>query len=39
VVSLEQDVYSALTLGVRDYLGKNGFPGALLGCPEASIPR
>jgi len=30
-VSLEQDVYSALTLGVRDYLGKNGFPGALLG--------
>ena len=31
VVSLEQDVYSALTLGVRDYLGKNGFPGALLG--------
>jgi len=31
VVSLEQAVYSALTLGVRDYLGKNGFPGALLG--------
>lgn len=30
-VSLEQDVYTALTLGVRDYLGKNGFPGALLG--------
>jgi len=30
-VTLEQDVYSALTLGVRDYLGKNGFPGALLG--------
>lgn len=29
--TLEQDVYSALTLGVRDYLGKNGFPGALLG--------
>ncbi len=29
--SLEQDVYAALTLGVRDYLGKNGFPGALLG--------
>ncbi|MDH4151638.1 MAG: NAD(+) synthase, partial [Betaproteobacteria bacterium] len=23
--------YNALTLGVRDYLGKNGFPGALLG--------
>ncbi len=31
VTTLEQDVYSALTLGVRDYLGKNGFPGALLG--------
>ena len=30
-VALEQDVYSALTMGVRDYLGKNGFPGALLG--------
>ncbi len=30
-VSLEQDVYAALTMGVRDYLGKNGFPGALLG--------
>jgi NAD+ synthase (glutamine-hydrolysing) len=29
--SVEQEVYSALTLGVRDYLGKNGFPGALLG--------
>jgi NAD+ synthetase len=29
--SLEQDVYTALKLGVRDYLGKNGFPGALLG--------
>ncbi len=31
VVTLEEDIYSALTLGVRDYLGKNGFPGALLG--------
>ncbi len=29
--SLEADVYNALVLGVRDYLGKNGFPGALLG--------
>ncbi|RPJ45248.1 MAG: NAD+ synthase [Betaproteobacteria bacterium] len=29
--TLEADVYGALTLGVRDYLGKNGFPGALLG--------
>jgi len=28
---LEGEVYSALTLGVRDYLDKNGFPGALLG--------
>jgi NAD+ synthase (glutamine-hydrolysing) len=28
---LEQQIYSALVLGVRDYLGKNGFPGALLG--------
>ena len=24
-------VYSALVLGVRDYIGKNGFPGVLLG--------
>ena len=29
--TLEASVYSALCLGVRDYLGKNGFPGALLG--------
>lgn len=28
---LETEVYQALVLGVRDYLGKNGFPGALLG--------
>jgi NAD+ synthetase len=28
---LEEEVYSALCLGVRDYIGKNGFPGALLG--------
>ncbi|MGL4409948.1 MAG: NAD+ synthase [Zoogloea sp.] len=28
---LEADVYEALVLGVRDYLGKNGFPGALIG--------
>ncbi len=27
----EAQVYAALTLGVRDYVGKNGFPGALLG--------
>ncbi len=29
--SLEADLWHALVLGVRDYLGKNGFPGALLG--------
>jgi NAD+ synthase (glutamine-hydrolysing) len=28
---LEQQAYGALKLGVRDYLGKNGFPGALIG--------
>ncbi|HMY48889.1 MAG TPA: NAD+ synthase [Rhodocyclaceae bacterium] len=28
---LEADVYDALVLGVRDYLGKNGFPGAIIG--------
>jgi len=28
---LETAVYRALCLGVRDYLGKNGFPGAILG--------
>ena len=26
-----QSIYKALCLGVRDYVGKNGFPGALLG--------
>jgi NAD+ synthase (glutamine-hydrolysing) len=30
-LSLEAQVYQALVLGVRDYVGKNGFPGALLG--------
>ena len=29
--SPEADLWHALVLGVRDYLGKNGFPGALLG--------
>ena len=29
--SIEAQVYKALTLGVRDYLGKNGFPRALIG--------
>ena len=27
----EADVYAALTCGVPDYLGKNGFPGAIIG--------
>ena len=27
----EAQVYAALVLGVRDYLGKNGFPGAIIG--------
>ncbi len=31
VRSAEADVWDALVLGVRDYLGKNRFPGALLG--------
>jgi NAD+ synthetase len=30
-LSTEAEVYSALRLGVRDYVGKNGFPGVLLG--------
>ena len=30
-LSLEASVYRALCLGVKDYLGKNGFPGAILG--------
>ncbi|MBI4986977.1 MAG: NAD+ synthase [Rhodocyclales bacterium] len=29
--AIEEDVYAALKLGVRDYLGKNGFPGAIIG--------
>ena len=29
--SQDADLWDALVLGVRDYLGKNGFPGALLG--------
>lgn len=34
VAALESDhaeVYAALVLGVRDYVGKNGFPGAIIG--------
>ena len=30
-MSTEAEVYGALCLGVRDYVGKNGFPGVLLG--------
>jgi len=30
-LSPEAEVYGALVLGVRDYLGKNGFPGAIIG--------
>jgi NAD+ synthase (glutamine-hydrolysing) len=29
--SLEAKVYAALVMGVRDYIGKNGFPGAIIG--------
>lgn len=28
---LEEQVWQALVTGVRDYLGKNGFPGAIIG--------
>ena len=28
---VEAEVYQALVLGVRDYLGKNSFPGAIIG--------
>jgi len=30
-LTTEAQVYKALVLGVRDYLGKNGFPGAIIG--------
>ena len=30
-IPLEAEVYGALLTGVRDYINKNGFPGALLG--------
>jgi NAD+ synthase (glutamine-hydrolysing) len=29
--SLEAQVYAVLVLGVRDYMSKNGFPGAIIG--------
>ena len=31
VPSLESQAWSALVTGVRDYIGKNGFPGAIIG--------
>jgi NAD+ synthase (glutamine-hydrolysing) len=31
VPALEAQAWSALVTGVRDYLGKNGFPGAIIG--------
>ena len=31
VLSIEAQVYNALVVGVRDYVGKNGFPGAIIG--------
>lgn len=31
VLSIEAQVYQALVLGVRDYVGKNGFPSVLIG--------
>jgi NAD+ synthase (glutamine-hydrolysing) len=31
VPSVESQAWSALVTGVRDYLGKNGFPGAIIG--------
>jgi NAD+ synthase (glutamine-hydrolysing) len=30
-LTLEAEVYQALVMGVRDYVGKNGFPSVLLG--------
>ncbi|MBK7616101.1 MAG: NAD+ synthase [Burkholderiales bacterium] len=31
VPEMEAQVWQALVMGVRDYLGKNGFPGAIIG--------
>ncbi|MEY4481968.1 MAG: hypothetical protein RIQ84_1130 [Pseudomonadota bacterium] len=31
VASVEAQVYQALVLGVKDYVNKNGFPGAIIG--------
>ena len=35
--SFEDETYSALRLGVKDYHDKNGFPGAIIGLSGASI--
>ena len=29
--NVEDEAYTAMVLGVRDYIGKNGFPGAIIG--------
>jgi NAD+ synthase (glutamine-hydrolysing) len=34
--SLESDLWHALVMGVRDYIGKNGFPGLCWACRVAS---
>jgi len=31
ILSLEEEIYRALVLGVRDYVGKNNFPGVAIG--------
>jgi len=31
LLSEEEEAYQALVLGVRDYIGKNGFPGVIIG--------
>ena len=36
--SLEAQAWAALVTGVRDYVGKNGFPGVIIGLSGASIP-
>ena len=30
-LAIEEEIYAALVLGVRDYLGKNRFPGVIIG--------
>ena len=38
-LSEEASVYSALVLGVRDYVGKHASPASCSDCPAASIRR